>query len=342
MRISVWIVALAVLIPNVRAKADPLACHKPGAPTKKLWLKVGSLDQIWPAHPTNSSDPEDWTFAQQKTFHNLETVDTAKEAFQLFADTEIGAFTQAQRNTIACRPTDSEFIQNCAFDCNGNTKADDDYGSACSRNVTARDRTDPICGLDESTNLRYAGLYSAPSGGFVPGAPFTSTQTGKIKNANLAANGSLRSDARYVFTEDITPTGVFLTLIEPYPDLDSTHTNTPSSPEVDHVIPAVDKYGCGCGTNSPQNAILISKNLNGSTQNNYVDDDRRQAILEVFTKNYNRSTTSRSTTSSETDMGDNEEMAGCTAAGSNKSSLAIVALAGFFARRKRLPTDLRR
>jgi hypothetical protein len=54
-------------------------------------------------------------------------------------------------------------------------------------------------------------------------------------------------------------------------------------PEVDHIIPRVDKHGCVCGTNSFKNAQVISKKLNGQLSNN-CSDPRRRAIIDFYTK----------------------------------------------------------
>jgi hypothetical protein len=52
-------------------------------------------------------------------------------------------------------------------------------------------------------------------------------------------------------------------------------------PEVDHIIPRKDKFGCDCGSNSYKNAHLISRKLNQQLSNN-CSDPRRQAILAMW------------------------------------------------------------
>jgi hypothetical protein len=53
------------------------------------------------------------------------------------------------------------------------------------------------------------------------------------------------------------------------------------APEVDHIIPRVDKYGCPCGSNSSRNAHIISAKLNRELSNN-CSDPRRIAIIKHY------------------------------------------------------------
>lgn len=51
---------------------------------------------------------------------------------------------------------------------------------------------------------------------------------------------------------------------------------------IDHIIPRKDVSGCGCGTNSPKNAIVISRLLNNEMSND-VEHPLRIQILGQFT-----------------------------------------------------------
>ena len=78
--------------------------------------------------------------------------------------------------------------------------------------------------------------------------------------------------------DDLLPSP-FLILPPPRPQDNDRYAN------IDHIIPRVDKRGCECGTNSPANALVISRVLNMGMSNNVKDEDRI-AILRRYT-NYN-------------------------------------------------------
>lgn len=52
-------------------------------------------------------------------------------------------------------------------------------------------------------------------------------------------------------------------------------------PQVDHIIPRLDSHGCGCGTNSFANALVISSVLNVSMTNDCSNEDRLD-ILDAY------------------------------------------------------------
>lgn len=56
----------------------------------------------------------------------------------------------------------------------------------------------------------------------------------------------------------------------------------PQLAEIDHVIPAKDSHGCGCGNSRGGNALVISSRLNGDMSNNVRHPVRRQ-LLEEYT-----------------------------------------------------------
>lgn len=67
-------------------------------------------------------------------------------------------------------------------------------------------------------------------------------------------------------------------------DLDNAaHRRWPYGPQIDHIIPRVDKYGCDCGSNSSNNAQVISAKLNNELSNN-CSDPRRIEIIEHYKK----------------------------------------------------------
>lgn len=61
----------------------------------------------------------------------------------------------------------------------------------------------------------------------------------------------------------------------------SGDANGPCAPQVDHIIPRKDVFGCDCGPNSYRNALLISRSLNSEMSDNCAHP-KRQAILNFF------------------------------------------------------------
>jgi hypothetical protein len=57
--------------------------------------------------------------------------------------------------------------------------------------------------------------------------------------------------------------------------------NAWSAPNVDHIIPRRDKFGCDCGPDSNANALIVSWELNVG-MSNFSQDARRLAILERY------------------------------------------------------------
>jgi hypothetical protein len=56
----------------------------------------------------------------------------------------------------------------------------------------------------------------------------------------------------------------------------------PYGPQIDHIIPRVDKFGCPCGSNSVKNAQVISALLNSKLSNNCADPIR-VAMIKHYT-----------------------------------------------------------
>lgn len=113
-----------------------------------------------------------------------------------------------------------------------------------------------------------------------PGYTVTSTETTVTSDAKYAgvsdpgaANGPLR----------VTRT----TTASPDDPLDSAapptlFPSTSDTANVDHMIPRVDSNGCSCGSNTSDNALVISAALNTKMGRNCLDPNR-VAILETFT-----------------------------------------------------------
>jgi hypothetical protein len=58
-----------------------------------------------------------------------------------------------------------------------------------------------------------------------------------------------------------------------------------TSLQVDHILPRVDVYGCPCGTNGYNNALIISGSLNRAMSNDLRHPDRI-AILQEYVPGY--------------------------------------------------------
>jgi hypothetical protein len=155
--------------------------------------------------------------------------------------------------------------------------------SACGIAINAEtaQQTENMCDRDVDVAKTPYGSQDSTSTTYVRGADFTASQKTKIKNANstqtiINPDGTLQrifdSDAYKISTAT-------------NPHIDVKHLfgdpGFPESAEVDHLIPRTDKFGCGCGTNAPSNALLISRQLNNSMSNNSADKNRK-AILDFF------------------------------------------------------------
>lgn len=340
MRNSTLLAAIAVLVPAARSFALP--CHQPGKPDVKLWQKPGSMDQIWPGHPSNP-DPNTWTFAQQSFFYDQLYVTDVNDAARVWGHQAIGAFTEAQRSKVRCVPSTNEYQMLCAFDCitaDGVVSDPELHSAACGITIIAREDSDAVCDLDPNRDrVPYWGLYGSPVGGHIPGADFTDTQKGKIKAENAKMNHCgagvsciYRSDARRISSAG--------SAIEPWPDL-GIKPYGDNSPEVDHLIPRVDKYGCGCGTNAPSNALLISRELNNSMSNNYVTNAAREALLTFYTS---PAAVPRQLPSPDEGADDSADadLGGCSAGGSSTAGAGILALlVGVVLPRRRRASSLR-
>jgi hypothetical protein len=111
----------------------------------------------------------------------------------------------------------------------------------------------------------------------VRGADFTSSQKTKIKDANSTKMIPQPDGTELrIFNSDAykISTAMDEQFLLGDPGFDD-------SAEVDHLIPRKDKFGCGCGTNAPSNALLISRKLNNAMSNNSKDKNRK-AILAYF------------------------------------------------------------
>jgi MYXO-CTERM domain-containing protein len=116
----------------------------------------------------------------------------------------------------------------------------------------------------------------------VRGKEFTDTQKSDIRIENRAAHENmLESDAYEVpmYIPDLM-VWTFHTDIDRY--LSST-AGSPDSVQIDHIVPRVDRYGCGCGTNSPRNAAAVSAQLNNWMSND-SGNQARIAILCAYAK----------------------------------------------------------
>ena len=330
------LLAIAVaLAPAAKTFAD--TCHQPGDESSRLWTAPVPISYVYPSAPNDN--PDSWSFSQQSYYYRQINLDTPDEACKLWAQYDPGnVWTAAQRANAHVKFI-NETTYKCAFDCTGDGVVNADDYSACPANINAVENTDPVCDtVTDLSKVPYVNTY-APSGShFIRGATFTTTQKNLIKAANskyLIWNSTTGTYEPIYFSdaENITRVNAQgqTVNIETYDTLTGTSPD-PSSPEVDHLVPRVDRYGCGCGTNAPSNALLISRALNNSLSNNPANVDR-VAVLAYFAEATARVAPSEGSGSDST-ITDSDEV-GCSAGGGGASTLALVAVGLTLARRRR-------
>jgi hypothetical protein len=122
----------------------------------------------------------------------------------------------------------------------------------------------------------------------VDGGSFTTSMRNNIKNQNIAQLTALRSDIGPARPPTLVAdeTDVLSAIVAIVWNWDNyliiPYIWAPNAPNVDHIIPRKDIYGCDCGPNSYANAQVISWRLNNRMSNNSQDPDRA-AILERYT-----------------------------------------------------------
>jgi hypothetical protein len=119
--------------------------------------------------------------------------------------------------------------------------------------------------------------------GFIAGTP---EQRQWILESNFLRLGGYGSDLGW----DDTASWITRVTYEPYND-DPIAPETPISSswdgslQVDHMLPRVDVFGCPCGTNGYNNALLISGKLNRQMSNDLKHPDRIK-ILQAHVPGY--------------------------------------------------------
>lgn len=261
-------------------------CHVPGQPGQSKWITPLSLDEIYKTHPPGDiSDVPTWPFAKQRLFYSRFFKDSPQSACDLWArkvSPQSTVWTTANRALNEAVPIHDPNDPNapvdsyeCNFDCNRNGVLDANDPSACgvfpgrfANRLVAQ--TDPVC--DRASDVH--GPYDdGTTGGYARGAEFTTAQKSSFKAANAArdSQGRLTSDAYPLIVNGVHADVHFL---------DAT-AGSSSSIQIDHLVPRKDVYGCGCGTNSPRNAGLVSAGLNNKMSND-PSNPVRQALLGKF------------------------------------------------------------
>jgi MYXO-CTERM domain-containing protein len=364
------IILVGGLVSLLSSSAFAAPCNVPGETNAPKWsvpLTVHELVKSQPAG-TTLGDVANWSFARQTSFYNKYLQDSPKAACNVWA---LGVSPNSVTFTPAMRGRNLPFkhgsTYTCAFDCNNDTHidADDDTsncGQLMGRETKPWAATDPVCDLDTNVNNpKYTDNTTGPTTdqGYIRGAPFTDTQKLSFlgKNANLAPEvGKIKSDAYIVPAYDPE-----LHAWLENADFDkylSPTAGAPNSVQWDHIVPRVDRYGCGCGTNSPRNAASASAQLNNGMSND-SENSIRVALLCYYAKwpgcpfsayptfapspSANPAGTVRAPTSSDVDETDRDasmtpnEIGGCAVGGATDGvvALALIGLGLLVPRRKR-------
>lgn len=345
------IFASLVMIISVSSSAAP--CKVAGDESKSRWITPLGMNELYKTHP--AGDVATWPFTKQRYYYQQAYKDTPDEACKLWAAKvqPNTVFTKANRDLWSADRINDNLYE-CNFDCNRNLRRDPGDVSACSavnpRLVYALVRdTDPVCDRMSDVNGPYA---SQASGSYARGADFTTPQKNAIKAANKArdAQSRLTSDA-YNVPSELGP-GLWL-LHSDVQYLDATAGST-DSVQIDHTVPRKDVYGCGCGTNSPANALAISAGLNNGMSNDPASFKRvallaRYAPIPGFAAAANLpgppqvvpsvvDDVAGDDGSDDSDEGSDaeQEIGGCSAGGAGGgATLALVGLAALVQRRRR-------
>jgi MYXO-CTERM domain-containing protein len=288
-------ILIGVLASLFASSAFAAPCNVPGKEDTPKWQVPLTVHELVKSRPTGTTlvDVATWSFAQQTSFYSKFLQDSPQAACNAWA---LGVSPGSITFTPTMRARNKAFkhgsTYTCAFDCDNDNhiNAEDDT-SNCAQLVGRETKpwaaTDPVCDLDTNVqNPKYADGTTGPTtdAGYIRGAPFTDAQKLSFigKNANLAPQaGTIKSDGYQVPAYDPDFHAWFL-----HADFDqflSPNAGYLNSVQWDHLVPRVDRYGCGCGTNSPRNAAAVSAQLNNGMSND-SQNSVRVALLCYYAK----------------------------------------------------------
>ncbi len=155
--------------------------------------------------------------------------------------------------------------------------------------------------VEFKTIPREACCERVPAGPYSNGVPgtsggeFSQSKKNAVKSANIAMHGTGSMKSDYIFgdgTRWFTHEPVWLSFDYTWyfntdddgkllPPGKFIYAWNPVYANVDHIVPRKDKFGCNCGSNSLNNALLISAGMNVETSNN-CEDVRRIKILNQY------------------------------------------------------------
>lgn len=261
------IASAVVVVSSDRAEA---ACEK--------WVATG----VAPCQVLNVScglGPPDLPFFQQKAFYDIIHQDSAK-----------AACIAGAKNTV--------WETGHTIDVYINMAEDPGFGYCLAKEGSGTPvfPTDHVGGwtVVYMAIPREACCERVPHGPYSNGVPgtsggeFSSTKKTTVKDANIAMNGSLKSDYGKFFADGKTRWFDSEPLYLSYDQFwyfnvdDDGNMVTkgflkvwnPTYSNIDHIVPRKDKFGCDCGTNSLDNALVISAGLNVKMSNNCEDENR--------------------------------------------------------------------
>jgi hypothetical protein len=267
----------------VLAVAPPLLAR----PSEAECLKWNSALSICDTSPsTCGSEAPEPTFGQWRYYFSQLLHDDAQAACK--ARYAFGPYKNCAVLAVPY-PGDPNWM-GCALDAN------------CDGTIDQYEKDVPQSWIEKGEITREAMCERTPNGPYahldaqhgttgVAGGLYSDAMRRNIREANLARNGSsVRSDSgpsrpptlvasefdyltdyyRYTW---LWVDDMLLQVRQPFES---------AAPNIDHIIPRKDIYGCDCGPNSYANAQVISAKLNIKMSNDSQDPDRVK-ILERYT-----------------------------------------------------------
>lgn len=334
-------------------------CRVPGNDNAFKWQT--SLSPIEIFYPNAPGDMSTWSFSKQRTYYSRLWKNSAKEACAAWAQyhSPTSNWSPTQRATIAVIQPDpnDDTLFKCAFDCNGHNGSGDgqvgsDDFSQCPQDIvtlTTQD-TEDMCNLvphgpyrssdDPTVHYHRGGSFSQKKRDTIIGRnigefvrPINSDVEGMTYKGSAMDPYSLLTRVAQTdppFEDDPDPSNPNAASVTP-----QTSGGYASTAQVDHLIPRVDKYGCGCGTSAYSNALVISAKLNGSMSNN-GSDARRMDILTrpSWPQAYSPPPVITLPRVGDSEDGDEPEESGCSTTGGVGAGGLVIGLA-FLRRRRR-------
>jgi uncharacterized protein (TIGR03382 family) len=347
--------------------------HADAAPCSRWVNQLEACANKLVAQSVCNNPIETWSDGQRQNYYNwIYSDDEERSCYKL-----ISKVAPTRKGTATLAYIDDGFFY-CTYDTDGDghvygTLANptpqgkiDDY--ATFRSPILRDDnmlTHPVCDLvPEGPYTVYLDGHPIHATNPTRGGDFTQYQKSQKISTNKSRNsGVLRSDALKdrngnPLIADINPLNTPLS----YPEDDPSFSPDPTIPigpledkdkraEVDHLIPRKDIRGCPCGTNSPENALVISGKLNRKMSNRPDDPDRIK-LLTAWVPGYvpPAAPNKNSSDALDDDSYDSDaegaadpsatdeasaDIGGCNSGHGTGPAAALVALGLVFARRRR-------